>query len=181
MAGGDVEGGDADAGAEDEADRLTAIDKRDAGAGFGREGSVLAAEAALGDADGRDAGEEAEVAGDTEAAGVRVALAISEEEVGRCSELFEGQGKGRGLPKGEESGDVGKGDRAFDDALFNELKGRIGEDDGSGAGEASAGSTPASAWTVDVGDIGGGHETDVPRAARENHVGSKALLDGDGF
>lgn len=175
----DVQRSDAGAGAEDEADDLAGIGEGETGAGFRGKGGMPAAEAALGDADGGNAGEEAEVAGDTEAAGVGVALAVDEEEIGPWGELFEGQGKGRDFSKGKEAGDVGKGDRAFDDALFDELEGRIGEDDGSGAGDTGAGGTPASTWTVDVGDIGCGYETNVPRTACENHIGGETPLEGD--
>ena len=181
VAGGDVERGDAGPGAQDKADDLAGVLQGGAGAGFLRKSGMAAAEAALGDADRGNAEEEAEVAGDAKAAGVRVALAVDQEEVGPRSELFKGQGKSRDLPKGEEAGDVWKGDRGFDDALFNELEDRIREDDGSGAGEASAGSTPASTWTVDVGDIRGGDETDVLRATFEHDPVGEALLESDGF
>ncbi len=179
VAAGDVEGSDAGAGAEDEADDLAVIDEGHAGASFRRDGAVHAAEPALGDADGGNAGEEAEVAGDAEAPRVGVTLAVDEEEVRLGGELLKGEAEGRRLAEGEEAGHVGKGDGALYHLLLDGFECGIGHHRGGGAREAGSRAAPAAARRVDVGDVSGGDEANVHRVAGAHDAPGEAALEGD--
>src|SRR3972149_4869296 len=67
------------------------------GAGGGAGRGVLAGEPALGHADGRQVEEESQVAGNAEAPGVRVAVAVDEDEVRGVFEALEGAGQAGGF------------------------------------------------------------------------------------
>jgi hypothetical protein len=178
VAGGDVEGGDAGTGTEGEADDLVVVDEGDAGAGFGRERAVFAAEAALGDADGGDTGEEADVAGDAEAAGVRVSLAIDEKEVRPAGQALQGEADSGGLPEGEEAGHIGESNGTLGDGLLHDIKAGIGQQNGSRPRHAGPGDAPTPTRRVDVSHVGGGNEPHVPRVAFADGAGSEPLLAG---
>ena len=178
MAGGDVEGGDAGTGAEGEADDLVLVDEGDAGAGFGRERAVFAAEAALGDADCGEAGQDADVAGDAEAAGMRVSLAIDEKEVRPAGQAFQNEAESGGLPKGEEAGHIGESNGTLDDGLLHDIKAGMGQQNGSRPRHAGPGGAPAPTRGVDVSHVGGGNEPHVPGVAFADDAGSEPLLAG---
>ena len=138
VAHGHVHGGHGVAGAENEADERGAVAKLGGVAGGGAGRGVLAGEPALGDADGRQVEEEAEVTGDAEAAGVRVAVAVYEDEVRGVFEALEGKGEQGDFAEGEEAGDIRECDGGLEDMVLDEAEVRVGEEDDGGAGEGGA-------------------------------------------
>ncbi len=177
MANGDVDGGTVRAGAEDEADELGTVAEINGRAGArGRDG-LFTDQAALGDADGGYVQEEAKVAGDAEAAGVGIAVAVDEEEVRHLAEAAEGAGQDWHLPEGQEAGDVGECDGGLDDLVLDDGEVGIGEEDDGGSSEGG----PASDGPVDEGDVGAGDEAGVGGPAFGDDAGGQADLDGDGL
>ncbi len=178
MADGDEHGGDAVAGAEDEPDSLASVAEIDSGAGLGRGVGVLAHEAALGDAYRGEVEEEAEVAGDAEAARVGEAVAVDEEEVGGPPQLLEGAGEDGDLAEGEEAGDVGEGDGLLDDVPLDQREVGVGEEgDGGNCGVASTALTLES-------DVAASDEPRFAGPALGDDLGRESNLDllglGDG-
>jgi hypothetical protein len=172
---GDVYGGDAVAGAEDEADEVGAVAELGAASRFGRRVVVSTHEAALGDAYRRDVEEEAEVAGDAEAALVGEAVAVHEEEVRGALQLLEGAGEDGDLAEGEEAGDVGEGDGLVDGVLLDEAEVGVGEeDDGAAALRRAQG-------RLAEGDVCAGDVAYVARRALSDDLRGEAGLDGDGL
>jgi hypothetical protein len=170
VADGDVDGGDAVAGAEDDADEVGAVAELAAGSGFGQRVVVTADEAALGDAYRRDVEEEAEVAGDAESSLVGEAVTVDEEEVRNLLQLLEGAGEDGDFAEGEEAGDVGEGDRLIDGVLLDDAEVGVGEEDDG-----------AAAVHIGEGDVGAGDVADSIRPALGDDLGGEAGLDGDGL
>ncbi len=152
---GDVDRGDAVAGAEDEADEVGAVRQIDAASHFRSRFVVLTDEAALGHAYGGDVQEEAEVAGEAEASRVGEAVAVDEEEVRRPLQLLEGAGEDGHLAEGEEAGDVGEGDGLVDEVVLDEAEVGVGEEDDGAAPVGRFGSAPGRLAESDVcaGDV----------------------------
>jgi len=136
---------------------------------------VLASQAGLGNADGRQVQEQTQVAGDTEAPRMGEAMAIHQEKVRHSLQLLEGAGQGWYLPEGEEAGDVGKGDRLLDDVLLDECQFGIGENHSSGAGQRWL----AAVRPIHEGDVGGGDVADVFRPSSGDDLRGEAGLDSD--
>ena len=189
MAYGDVHGCNGVAGAEDEADELRAVAKLGGVAGGGAGRGVLAGEPAFGHADGRQVEEESQVAGNAEAPGVRVAVAVDEDEVRGVFEALEGEGEQGDFAESEEAGDIGEGDGGLEDVVLDEMEVRVGEDNDGGAGEAlrHAGSAArfqllrVSGLRADEGDVGGGYEADACGIAGGDDARGEAGLDGGGL
>ena len=186
MADGDVDGGDAVAGAEDEADEVGAVAQLGAASRFGRRDVMTAHEAALGDAYRRDVEEEAEVAGDAEAALVGEAVAVHEEEVRGALQLLEGASEDGDLAEGEEAGDIGEGYGLVDGVLLDEAEVGVGEeDDGAAAVGPFDPSTKLrtgfAQGRLGEGDVGAGDVAHPPRPAFRDDLRGEAGLDGDGL
>jgi len=176
---GDVDGGDAVAGAEDEADEVGAVPQLGAASGFRRGLFVAAYEATLGHAYGGDVQEEAQVAGDAEASGVGEAVAVDEEEVRRPLQLLEGAGEDGHLAEGEEAGDVGEGDGLVDEVVLDEAEVGVGEEDD---GAAAVRPFNSARGRFAEGDVGAGDVADpfgaIPGVAFGGDLGGEAGLDG---
>ena len=182
VANGDVDGGDAIAGAEDEADEVGAVPQLGAASGFRRGLFVLTDEAALGHAYGGDVQKEAKVAGEAEASRVGEAVAIDEEEIRRALQLLEGAGEDGHLAEGEEAGDVGEGDGLFDEVVLDEAEVGVGEEDDGAAPGRRFGSAQGrlAEGNVGAGDVAHPFEA-VTGVALGDDLGGEAGLDGGRF
>ena len=179
MANGDVDRGDAIAGAEDEADEVGAVGQLGAASDFQRGLFVLTDEAALGDAYGGDVQEEAKVAGEAEAARVGEAVAIDEKEVRRPLQLLEGAGEDWHLAEGEEAGDVGEGDGLVYEVVLDEAEVGVGEEDDGAVAVRPFDAAPGRLAEGDVcaGDVPHPFEA-VLGVAFGDDLGGEAGLDG---
>ncbi len=186
VSNGDVDRGDAIAGAEDEADEVGAVPQPGAASGLRRGLAVAAEEAALGDAYGGHVQQESQVTGDAEASRVGEAVAVDEEEVRRPLQLLEGAGEDGHLAEGEEAGDVGEGDGLVDEVMLDEVKvGVREEDDGATAVRPfdSAQDRPfdSAQGRLAEGDVGAGDVAHVLGVTLCDDLRGEAGLDGGRF
>lgn len=127
-----IERADERTGAEHHAQAFILVAERDPGTSLKTGFGMRAEEAALGATDGRQAAEDADVAGDAETAWVGKALSIAEQNVRPLAEFAKGSDEGRCFTKGKKTGDVGERQPAFGELMFDQLMGMsIPEDGGS--------------------------------------------------
>lgn len=81
----------------------------------------LADKSAFGAANGWQAGEHADMAGDSETARMGDALTITEQDIRNTFQLAQGGDQGRGLTEGKQAWDIGKGQGAGGGLLFEDL------------------------------------------------------------
>src|SRR5690606_16668989 len=119
------------------ADDLVLVDQRRGGAALLAQPAVPADVDGLGAADGGQVEEHAAVAGEAEAAGVRVAVAVDDDDVGLPAEALPRGGDGGQLAEAEQAGDVGERDADGGSRLVHGLhRLRVDHDD---AGVAAPG------------------------------------------
>lgn len=123
MAHTHIQRADQGPGAEHHAEAFIFVTERDPGTSFETGFGMGAEEAALGAADGRQVAEDADVAGDAETAWVGEALSIAEQHVGLLAELAEGCEQGGSFTKGKKTGDVGEGQPALGELMFDQFMG----------------------------------------------------------
>ena len=151
VADGDEEGAAAGLAAHHGADNLALVLERRPIAGQWPGLGEAAEQARLGDADGRQIQEHAQVAGEAEAPGMGQALAVDHDEIGRLVQHGQGSQGYRDLAEGEKAGAVGEGRGPGGLRALEELKGPGIEADGSREGDLAA---PAEV-DVDAGDPAG--------------------------
>lgn len=108
VADGDEERAAAELAAHDGTDDLALVLERRPVAGLGAGLGETSEQPRFGDADGRQVEQHAEVAGEAEAPGMRPALAVDHEKIGRRGQHRQGRGGGRNLAKREQARAVGK-------------------------------------------------------------------------
>lgn len=127
MPDGDEDGFHAGARAYDCADGLAAVGEVSVAATFACGFGVLPAQPMFGAADGRDIHQQADVAGDPQAAWVRDVVPVEDQQVRRDSELLESiQHRGR-FAEAEQAGHVGEVDGAFGDGVFEDVEVGVAE------------------------------------------------------
>ena len=177
VAGGDVEGFDAVAGAEDPADVLAIMFELHGGAGAGAGRAMGAAQAGLGAADRGAIEPEAEMGRGAEAARMGEAVAVDEEEIGDALEFAQRAEDDGGLAEGEKAGDVGEGGGKRRARGLDEFPAGPAEDGDDGVAVDGA----ALVGDVDAGDEHVGFQGEV---ACEVEGGGEAVLEfaggGDG-
>jgi hypothetical protein len=175
VTGGDVKGRNPFARTQNQADQLILINQLGRGPAFWARCCVLAAKAALGDSDRRQIREQAEVAGDAEAARVCEAVAVDEQEVWLALQFRERLSQHGSLAERKETGDVGEGDGGFDYMMFDERQLGIRDENDGGASETRL--SPVRA--VDEGDVGGGDVANVAWVAMRYHLRGELRLERD--
>ena len=96
---------------------------------------MAADEALFCDADGGQAGQHAQVAGDAESARMGQALAVADEQVRQAFEFLQCRENRRRFPKGKQSRHVGKAGRQGDEGLLTEFQPWKSQHHDGGAGE----------------------------------------------
>ena len=124
MADRNVQRFHARAGAQHRADQLACIAKGRPCTTAVRGRSMHADEPRLGDADRRTVEQQPDVAGDPEAARVRNALAVVQDQIGRAGHLLERGEHRRRLPEREQPGNVGEPRRHADHGALHQRESR---------------------------------------------------------
>ena len=109
-------------------DQLRFVEKRAAAAFFFTGFEIYSGQSRLSRADGRDAGDQSEVACDAESPRMGNALSVTDDDIGARFDFFKRCEHDGYFPEREQSGDIGKGDREARGPGFGKCQGRVFED-----------------------------------------------------